>query len=167
MRIGKILEISKHPDADNLYVSQVEVGDSTGPRTIISGLAQLIPASDLHNRLVVVLCNLKPVKMKGIESNGMILCASVAEPRQVEPLDPPADSQPGDRVHVEGCVDSPSGDSKENDQYEILNPKKKVWDKIQADMFTSQKCIAEWKGSPLITSKGDIKCKSLKGAPIK
>lgn len=146
-----------------MYVSKIDVGDTTGPRTIISGLAQLIPAEQLHNRHVVVLCNLKPAKMKGIESNGMVLCASSAEPRQVEPLDPPTDSQIGDRVYVADVCD------KENapQTYDILNPKKKVWDKIQADLLTSSNCIAEWQSNPLVTERGTIRCKSLKSTPIK
>lgn len=46
------------------------------PRTIVSGLVQYVPQNEMENRLVVVLCNLKPAKMRGIESAGMVLCAS-------------------------------------------------------------------------------------------
>lgn len=46
------------------------------PRTIVSGLVQFVPESEMLNRNVVVLCNLKPAKMRGIESCGMVLCAS-------------------------------------------------------------------------------------------
>lgn len=151
-------------------MSKVDLGEATGPRTVISGLAQLIPADQLLNRLVVVLCNLKPAKMKGIESQGMVLCASVAEPRQVEPLDPPVDSQIGDRVFVEGySAGTPNSENKENSsqEYEILNPKKKAWDKIQVDLLTSSSCAAEWRSNPLLTTKGNITTKSMKNAPIK
>ncbi|CAG2182180.1 unnamed protein product, partial [Oppiella nova] len=75
IRVGKIVEINKHPDADSLYVSQVDLGEPTGAtRTVVSGLAQLVPREQLEGRLVVVLANLKPAKMRGIESKGMILC---------------------------------------------------------------------------------------------
>ena len=47
------------------------------PRTVVSGLVQFAPREELQDRLVVVLCNLKPQKMRGIESQGMLLCASV------------------------------------------------------------------------------------------
>lgn len=144
-------------------MSKVDVGDAEGPRTVISGLRGLIPIEELLNRYVVVLCNLKPAKMKGIESQGMVLCASVAEPRHVEPLDPPADSQVGDRVFIEDIFDKSSIPP----QYDILNPKKKVWDKLQVDLFTSASCVAEWQSNSLITERGLIKCKSLKNAPIK
>jgi tRNA-binding EMAP/Myf-like protein len=51
-------------------------GESS-PRTIVSGLVNYVPIEDMQNRMVVVLCNLKPAKMRGVESNGMVLCASV------------------------------------------------------------------------------------------
>lgn len=155
----------QHPDATSLYVSQVDVGDPAGPRTVISGLAELIPAEQLLNRHVVVLCNLKPAKIRGTLSNGMILCASVAEPRQVEPLIPPVDGQPGDQIYVESV-----SDLQENrpTTYEIIDPKKKMWEKIQADLATSSNCEAEWKMNALITCRGGkITCQTLKNAPIK
>ena len=127
---------------------------------MVSGLAQLIPEEQLLGRLVVVLTNLKPAKMRGIESKGMILCASVDEPRQVEPLNPPTGSQPGERVFVEGYS---SGSA----PIEQLNPKKKIWEKLQTDLKTSHRCLAEWQSNPLVTSRGLITCKSLKSAPIK
>lgn len=68
--------LSQHPDADGLYIETVELGEET-PRTIISGLAGLVPMEELQDRLGVFLCNLKPVKMRGIESCGMLMCASV------------------------------------------------------------------------------------------
>ena len=49
----------QHPDADSLYVEQIELGDAEGPRTIVSGLAKYIPLSQLEGRMCTVLCNLK------------------------------------------------------------------------------------------------------------
>lgn len=76
IRIGKIVEVSKHPDADALYVEKIDIGEPT-TRTIVSGLVNFIPIDEMKDRMVVVLCNLKPAKMRGIESQGMVLCASV------------------------------------------------------------------------------------------
>ena len=76
IRIGKILEIGKHPEADSLYVEKVDLGESSGPRTIVSGLVEFCTAEYLLNRDVVVLCNLKPRVFKGINSQGMLLCSS-------------------------------------------------------------------------------------------
>ncbi|GIY71776.1 tyrosine--tRNA ligase, cytoplasmic [Caerostris darwini] len=159
IRIGKIMEIKKHPDADSLYVSKVDLGESTGPRTVVSGLAKIIPQEELENRLVVALCNLKPAKMRGVESQAMILCASRDEPKEVEPLNPPKDSKPGDKVFVEGYENS--------EPDEQLNPKKKVWETLQPELKTSSNCVAEWQGNPLIAPSGNITCSTMKGAPIK
>lgn len=66
----------QHPDADSLYVEKIDVGEPE-PRTVVSGLVQFVPKEELQDRLVVVLCNLKPQKMRGVDSQGMLLCASV------------------------------------------------------------------------------------------
>lgn len=47
------------------------------PRTVVSGLVAYISQEELQDRLVLVLCNLKPQKMRGIESQAMLLCASM------------------------------------------------------------------------------------------
>ena len=66
--------ILQHPDADSLYLEKIDVGEEQ-PRTVISGLAGVIPLEDLADRMVVMLCNLKPQKMRGIESQAMVMCA--------------------------------------------------------------------------------------------
>lgn len=76
IRVGKIVEIGKHPEADNLFVEKVDLGEVAGPRTIVSGLVEYCSAEQLLNSDVVVLCNLKPRALKGITSHGMLLCAS-------------------------------------------------------------------------------------------
>lgn len=75
IRVGKILEVSKHPDADALYVEKIDLGE-VEPRTVVSGLANFVPLEQLQDRYVAVLCNLKPAKMRGVESQGMLLCTS-------------------------------------------------------------------------------------------
>lgn len=75
IRVGRVVEVSKHPDADTLYVERIDVGEAE-PRTVVSGLAKFVPIEEMLNRSVVVLCNLKPAKMRGVESKGMVLCTS-------------------------------------------------------------------------------------------
>ncbi|KAK2149590.1 hypothetical protein LSH36_445g00012 [Paralvinella palmiformis] len=157
-RIGRIVNVKKHPDADSLYVEEVDLGESE-PRTVVSGLAGLVPMDKLQDRLGVFLCNLKPAKMRGILSSAMLMCASVEEPRAVQPLDPPEASEVGDKVFVEGYANGTPD--------EKLNPKKKVWETLQPDFRVSQEFVAEWQERPLMTKKGEIRCKSLPGAPIK
>ena len=94
LRVGLITNVEKHPDADALYLEQIDVGEAK-PRTVISGLVKFIPIEDMRNRMVVVMCNLKPAKMRGIVSEGMVMCAST--PEKVEPVRPPKGAVPGDR----------------------------------------------------------------------
>lgn len=77
IRVGKIVEVKKHPDADSLYVEKIDLGEPNGPRTIVSGLVNFVPISEMENRMVVILANLKPANLRGISSHGMVLCASV------------------------------------------------------------------------------------------
>ncbi|KAM4550656.1 tyrosine--tRNA ligase, cytoplasmic isoform 2-T3 [Fundulus diaphanus] len=158
IRVGKIISVEKHPDADSLFLEKIDVGEPE-PRTVVSGLVAYVSQEELQDRTVLVLCNLKPQKMRGIESQAMLLCASVeGEPRRVEPLDPPEGSSAGERVFVEGYE---SGKADER-----LNPKKKVWEKLQVDLKISDECVAQWKDRKLLTKLGQITCKTLKGGNI-
>lgn len=65
LRIGKVLDVQRHPDADSLYVLKINVGEEK-PRTVCSGLVKHIPIDDLKDKALVVLCNLKPVKVNCI-----------------------------------------------------------------------------------------------------
>ncbi len=59
-----------------MYVEKIDLREAGGPRTVVSGLAGLVPLDELRDRMVVCLCNLKPQKMKGVQSCAMLLCAS-------------------------------------------------------------------------------------------
>jgi len=158
MKVGKIVEVSKHPDSDKLYVEKIDLGEPA-PRTIVSGLVDFVPLESMQDRLVVVLCNLKPAKMRGVESAGMVLCGSREDPKEVEPLTVPEGSQPGDKVFVESYEDGEAD--------EVLNPKKKVWDKLSVDLKVSADGSAQWQGNQLITSRGQVTCPGVKNAPIR
>jgi methionine--tRNA ligase beta chain len=82
IRVGLVTSIKKHPDSPNLYVQTIDIGE-TIPRTIISGIADYCSEERLLNNKVVVVCNLKPRAIKGIESCGMVLCASNSDHTQV------------------------------------------------------------------------------------
>lgn len=62
LRIGKIVDINKHPDADTLYLEKIDCGEAN-PRTVVSGLVNHVPIEEMRDRIVMVLCNLKPVKV--------------------------------------------------------------------------------------------------------
>lgn len=73
LRVGKILQCQQHPKADKLLVLRVKVGPEE--RTIVSGIRQWYNPEALVGKKVIVVANLKAVKLRGIESQGMILSA--------------------------------------------------------------------------------------------
>ena len=69
--VGTVEECKKHPDADKLLVSQINLGKET--RQIVSGIADHYTPEEFVGKKVIVVANLKPAKLRGIESQGMIL----------------------------------------------------------------------------------------------
>lgn len=74
IRIGTIIEASKHPNADNLLCFSIDIGENK-PRQILSGIAQHFTPESMLGKQVCVVTNLTPKKIRGIESQGMILFA--------------------------------------------------------------------------------------------
>lgn len=74
LRVGQIMEAKQHPDADKLLVFKVKIGEET--RQIVSGIKNWYEPNDLIGKKVIVVYNLKPVKLRGVESQGMLLAAS-------------------------------------------------------------------------------------------
>ena len=75
LKVGKILDCRKVEKADKLLCSTVDLGEAQ-PRTIVSGIAKYYTPEEMKGKSVVVVANLKPVKLRGILSQGMLLCAS-------------------------------------------------------------------------------------------
>ncbi|CAK7270770.1 G4 quadruplex nucleic acid binding protein [Sporothrix epigloea] len=189
LRVGHILKAVKHPEADSLYVSTIAMGDAKGSpdteeyegqivRTVCSGLNGLVPLEEMQGRRVVVVCNLKPVKMRGIKSAAMVLAASprLKEGEEdhhggpVELVNPPADAPAGTRVFFEGWKGEPEGQ---------LNPKKKVWEMFQPGFTTTENLEVgfdagvvkdlgkEGLGKLVAETGGICTVKSLKGATVR
>ena len=78
LRSGKVLDAEPHPNADRLLVLKVDVGEDT-PRNIVAGIANKFTPADLIGKQVVVVVNLKPAKLRGILSEGMLLAAGGKE----------------------------------------------------------------------------------------
>lgn len=74
LKVGKVLECKKVEKADKLLCSQIDVGEEI-PRTVVSGIAKYYTPEEMVGKQVIVVTNLKPAKLRGIESQGMILCA--------------------------------------------------------------------------------------------
>lgn len=91
-RTGRILESKKVKGSDKLLVSQVDLGESK-PRSIVSGVAEFYRPEDLPGMNVVVVSNLKPVKLRGELSEGMILATDDGNSLKI--VEAPGDSKPG------------------------------------------------------------------------
>ncbi len=92
LRVGRVLEAERVPKSDKLIKMRVDIG--VEQRTIVGGIGKAYEPADLLDRLVVVVANLAPRKLMGIESHGMLLAASdnASKPYLIAP---PADAQPG------------------------------------------------------------------------
>ncbi|MBN1700101.1 MAG: hypothetical protein JW881_21500 [Spirochaetales bacterium] len=97
LRVAKIIEVNRHPDADKLYIETISLGDSQ--RVIVSGLVPYYSAEELAGRNIVLAANLKPARLRGVESNGMLLAAESGGVVEVIFVD---EASPGDRITLEG-----------------------------------------------------------------
>ncbi|MCX7737903.1 MAG: methionine--tRNA ligase [Hydrogenothermaceae bacterium] len=93
MRVGKVLEVQKVEKSDKLLKLKVSLGDEE--RTIVSGIAQYYTPEDLVGKSVIVLANLKPRKIFGIESHGMLLAAKDGEKLTILTVDREVDTGSG------------------------------------------------------------------------
>ncbi|EFJ50171.1 hypothetical protein VOLCADRAFT_45407, partial [Volvox carteri f. nagariensis] len=165
IRVGRIMSCERHPDAESLYVEKIDVGEAE-PRTVVSGLVKYVPLEAMRDRMVVVICNLKPRNMRGIKSFGMLLAASDEPHLVVEPLVPPQGARPGERVWFGEDPQQPAAaDAK------VLD-KKKFWEAVQPLLRTNTDCVATLAVGPqgiaaaMTTSAGPIRSTSLAGARI-
>lgn len=71
--VGRVVQAEDHPNADKLLVLKVEIGQET--RQLVAGIKQHYPADELIGKRIVVIKNLAPATIRGVESNGMVLAA--------------------------------------------------------------------------------------------
>ena len=145
IRVGKIEAVKRHPEADSLYVESINVGEEK-PRTIVSGLVRYHTLEEMQNRLLLVICNLKPAKLRGVVSEGMVLAASRGKgtpEEMVKLVEVPSNAKVGERVTFAGFAGAPDS---------VVNPKK--LEKIMASFGTNAEGIPGYKGVPVMTSAG-------------
>ena len=104
LRVAKILEVQDHPQADKLYIMQVDLGP-LGKRSIVAGMKPYYQKQEIIGKSIVMVINLKPAVIRGIESKGMLLAAT--DSMNVVSLLDPKDSSPGTEVVVEGIAREP------------------------------------------------------------
>jgi len=94
LKIGEIKSVDEHPKADKLYVLKVDLGDEE--RQLVAGLKNYYKKEDLIGKKIVVVTNLKPAKLRGVTSNGMLLAAD--DGKNVVVLSPDKKVENGARV---------------------------------------------------------------------
>jgi aminoacyl tRNA synthase complex-interacting multifunctional protein 1 len=162
IRVGTIISAEDHPEADSLYVEQIDLGEEEGPRTIVSGLKKYVSLDDIQGKKVLVLANLKARNMRGIKSHGMLLCASNEDHTEVEPLSAPEEAPNGERVFF-GSGEVEQGEAALPNQLQ----KKKFWEQCQPLLKTDASGEAIFDGTlPMMTSAGQVKAAKLFNASI-
>ena len=107
LKVGRIEEVTEHPDADKLYVLKVNLGGKAGSSSVtkqkiiqlVAGLREYYRKEELLGKKIIVVSNLKHAKLRGFESQGMLLAAD--DGKKVTVISP-KDSEPGDLVYPEG-----------------------------------------------------------------
>ena len=101
LKVAKILEVKEHPNADKLYVLDINIGNEK--RQLVAGLKEHYTFEELKNKKIIVVTNLKHAKLRGIESQGMLLAADDGSNVGVLTLE---QSNPGDKVYFDGFENS-------------------------------------------------------------
>ena len=96
LRVGRVIEASDHPNADRLLVLKVDLGNEQCQ--LCAGLKGHYTPDQLVGRNLVVVANLAPRMMRGIESQGMLLAATTPDQSRVVIVSPESDIEPGSPV---------------------------------------------------------------------
>ncbi len=140
LRVAKILSVENHPNADRLYIMDIDVG-ALGRRRIVAGIKQYYTMDELRDRNIVIVSNLKPAKIRGVESNAMLLAAEDRNGRVV--LLTPGDVKPGTPVTIEGIPSQPVKALEFSDFQKI-------------SMIVDEEQKITYRGKPLVTVAGPV-----------
>jgi len=98
LRVGEIVDVEEIENADNLYKLRIDVGMEIGEKIVCAGIKKHYPIKILKNKKVVFLANLSSRKLKGIESQGMILAAVSKDKSKVVLISPEKDIDSGTKI---------------------------------------------------------------------
>ena len=169
LRVGKVTKCTVHPDADKLYVEEIDLREAEGPRTICSGLVPFMKEEDILGKNVIVVANLKARNMQGVKSHGMLLAASNETHDKVELLVAPENAKLGSRVVF--------GDAAFNGEPASANQVQKKYWGVWTRSYTSGEMEASWKNKAVMRVElegegdegptfGSVKCESLTNALV-
>jgi len=159
LRVAQIVKIERHPKADKLYIETLEIGtgEQSEERIIVSGLVPFYREEELLNKKIIVAYNLKPAKLRGVESRGMLLAAD-------DNNGPPDEEGKGSpRVEVLDAGDAPIGTRVKLDgiDYSELNSQD-IPTEIDVETFFS--IPIEVKGNTVLAGGKSL---ILEGKPVK
>ena len=97
-RVAQITNVEDIEGADKLYKLTLDVGEEIGEKTILAGLKEFYSKEELNYKKIILFLNLKPRMMRGIESQGMLLAASISDHAQVVLIGPEKEIENGSRV---------------------------------------------------------------------
>lgn len=160
LRVGVMKEVERHPDADKLLVEKIDVGEDE-LRTVVSGIAGTYTPEQLTGTAAVFICNIKPVSMRGVKSQAMVLAAADANGQNIELVQPPEGTEAGTRVLMEDEDGSQSAD-------EELKTDKRAYRQIASQLTTNENCEATFNGRRLVLYGGNtaVKVSSLSNAQL-
>ncbi|PIN86993.1 methionine--tRNA ligase [Candidatus Woesearchaeota archaeon CG10_big_fil_rev_8_21_14_0_10_44_13] len=144
LRVAKVLEAKEHPNSDKLLILQIDVGSDR--RQLVAGLKQHYKPEELVGKKIVIIKNLKPAKLRGEVSAGMLL-AGGDEKADIHRILEAKDAKPGTRVAVDGISSLPDEGITEIRLEDFLNVKIEV-----------NEGKAVYKGQALKAGKDDITC---------
>lgn len=98
LRVGRIINIEEIEGADKLYKLKIDLGDEIGKRTICAGLKPYYKKEELEDKSIIIIVNLEPRKMRGIESQGMLLAAVNEDESKVILISPEKNIDNGSRI---------------------------------------------------------------------
>lgn len=147
LRVGRVLSARSH--AHSLSIQEVDVGEPA-PRTVVSKLGPNVQLDQLPGAMVVLICNVRACKLRGVVSRARLVCCSQSKDC-VELLTPPPGSAPGDRITF---LNFPGEADKE------LQSKERVLERLLPDLSIDPKGVAQYKGSAF-----EVKGKGLCRAP--
>ncbi|MBU2646187.1 methionine--tRNA ligase [bacterium] len=124
IKVGLIQSVSLHPEADRLYIEEVDCGEAQ-PRTIVSGLVKYYTPEALIGKKVLIVTNLVPAELRGVKSEGMLLAVEHKKKLEVLMVD---SATPGTRVYIEGVEEKTPADQISIDRF--LEAKISVEDRI-------------------------------------
>jgi len=104
LRVGKIIDVKDHPNADKLYMLHLDLG-ALGKRVIVAGMKPYYKPDELIDKSIVIVANLKPANIRGIKSKGMLLAAE--DERGVVSLLDPGDCRSGSEITVDNIDKKP------------------------------------------------------------